>query len=179
MATYLFLDTEWADLAGDELVSLALISGDGRLRFYAEREPLPPEPTRFVEESVYPLLQRGPVALSDIAFTEALRRFIDSVPDPLVVFDYAHDGAMFEVALRGFDRGLPGEGCESAVAKELLRSNLTSMILEDWFLAHPEEAARRHHAMVDANALRIAWLATNGHIDADWSPSWRQFRYMA
>lgn len=65
MATHLFLDTEWADLAGDELVSLALISGDGRLRFYAERGPLPPEPTRFVEESVYPLLDRGSAALPD------------------------------------------------------------------------------------------------------------------
>lgn len=107
MATYLFLDTEWADLAGDEMVSLGLISADGRLRFYAERDPLPSEPTRFVEESVYPLLERGPVALSDAAFTKALRRFIGSVPDPLVVFDYAHDGAMFELALRGFDRGFP------------------------------------------------------------------------
>lgn len=179
MATYLFLDTEWADLAGDELVSLALISADGRLRFYAEREPLPPEPTRFVEESVYPLLERGPVALPDAAFTEALRSFVGSVPDPLVVFDYAHDGTMLEMALRGFDRALSGEECDGAVAKELLRSELASMILEDWFLAHPEEAARRHHAMVDANALRIAWLATNGQIDADWSPSWRQFRYTA
>lgn len=41
MATYLFLDTEWADLVGDELVSLALISEDGRRLFYAERSPLP------------------------------------------------------------------------------------------------------------------------------------------
>jgi hypothetical protein len=86
---------------------------------------------------------------------------------------------MFEMALCGFCSKLPEGGGDSTVAKELLRNDLTAMILEDWFLAHPEEAARRHHAMVDANALRIAWLATNGQIDATtWSPSWCQFRYL-
>jgi hypothetical protein len=46
--TYLFLDTEWADLPGEELVSLALISADGRDQFYAERDPLPSDATDFV-----------------------------------------------------------------------------------------------------------------------------------
>ena len=179
MATHLFLDTEWADLAGDELVSLALISEDGRWCFYAERDPLPSDPTLFVKESVYPLLDRGAAALQDQVFTDALRRFLDSVPDPLVVFDYPHDGTMFEIALCGFGGRLPTERCDIAIPMELVRSDLASMILEDWFVAHPEEAARRHHAMVDANALRIAWLAATGQIEAQWSPSWRQFRYMA
>jgi hypothetical protein len=177
MPTYLFLDTEWADLAGDELVSLALISEDGLRRFYAERSPLPPDPTPFVKESVYPLLDRGAAALSDQAFTAALRRFIDSVPNPLIVFDYGHDGAMFDLALQGLGKGRLAEGNDSHVPKELLKSDLISMILEDWFIAHPQEAARRHHAMVDANALRIAWLASNGLVDAEWSPSWRQARH--
>lgn len=177
MTTHLFLDTEWADLAGDELVSLALISEDGCWCFYAERDPLPADPTPFVKESVYPLLDRGVVALSDQTFTDALRRFMDSVPDPLVVFDYSHDEAMLEKALSGFGRRFSGD--DRCFPMELLRNDLASMILEDWFLAHPEEAARRHHALVDANALRMAWLAATGQIDAEWSPSWRQFQYMA
>lgn len=37
----LFLDTEWADVIGNELMSLALVSEDGRHTFYAERDPLP------------------------------------------------------------------------------------------------------------------------------------------
>ena len=177
MATYLFLDTEWADLVGDELVSLALISEDGRRRFYAERNPLPPDPTPFVKEFVYPLLDGGAAALSDQVFTDALREFVDSVPNPLVLFDYAHDGAMFDMALRGLGKSPRQDGNDSQVPKELLRNDLISMILEDWFIAHPQEAARRHHAMVDANALRIAWLASNGLVDAEWSPSWRQARH--
>jgi len=35
--TCLFLDTEWADAVGAELVSLALISENGQQVFYAER----------------------------------------------------------------------------------------------------------------------------------------------
>jgi hypothetical protein len=177
MATRLFLDTEWADLAGDELVSLALVSEDGRLRFYAERNPLPTDPTPFVRESVYPLLDRGAASLSDQAFTAALRHFLDSVPNPLITFDYAHDAAMFEMALKGLGNRPLEHGNDSRVPKELLKSDLISMILEDWFIAHPLEAARRHHAMVDANALRIAWLAANGLVGAEWSPSWRQHRH--
>ncbi|WP_232310283.1 3'-5' exoribonuclease [Pseudoxanthomonas mexicana] len=46
--TYLFLDTEWADPTGSELVSLALITEDGIHRFYAERDPLPDVATDFV-----------------------------------------------------------------------------------------------------------------------------------
>ena len=61
--TYLFLDTEWADPEGRELVSLALVSQDGEAVFYAERDPLPVNPTGFVKDSVYPLLDRGSVAL--------------------------------------------------------------------------------------------------------------------
>jgi len=79
--------------------------------------------------------------------------------------------------LRWLGKSPRQDGNDSQVPKELLRNDLISMILEDWFIAHPQEAARRHHAMVDANALRIAWLASNGLVDAEWSPSWRQARH--
>ena len=41
MPVPLFLDTEWADADGRELVSLALVSEDVKHVFYAERNPLP------------------------------------------------------------------------------------------------------------------------------------------
>ncbi|RPE82068.1 uncharacterized protein DUF5051 [Vulcaniibacterium tengchongense] len=178
MPTQLFLDTEWADLEGEQLVSLALISADGQRRFYAERAVLPAEPTAFVKENVYPLLERGVVALPDAVFSEKLNRFLGSVSDPVVLYDYAVDEVMLDMAVKGFPkRGDPRSraSSERAVRRELVRDDLISMILEDWFLANPEEAARRHHAMVDANALRLAWLAASGLLDAPWSASWRQF----
>lgn len=84
--TYLFLDTEWADVLGAELVSLAVVSADGRESFYAERDPLPECPTDFVRSAVYPLLDRGSVALSDVEFTTELRQFLCGIEAPFVLF---------------------------------------------------------------------------------------------
>lgn len=158
---YLFLDTEWADLAGTELVSLALVSADGAHRFYAERDPLPAKPTRFVEEQVYPLLDRGPAALGDEKFTETLRRFLRSVNAPSVLFDCHTDGFLLRHALAGFgdsviasNQGLPVR----PVLTLMHRGFDFTALLEAWFAADPARAARRHHAAVDAEALRATWL---------------------
>lgn len=171
--TYLFLDCEWADVLGAELVSLALVSADGRQRFYAERDPLPESPTDFVRIAVYPLLDRGSAALSDAEFTAELRGFLRGVERPYVLFDYHNDGALLRYALAGFD--LPDSeavACgpiPSPVLTEMLRQGLISVLLEDWFQAHPEASARRHHAAVDAEALRQAWLAATGRTQEAWA----------
>lgn len=160
--TYLFLDCEWADVLGAELVSLALISADGRHQFYAERDPLPAQPTDFVRTVVYPLLDRGAVALSDAEFTRRLRQFFFSVSSPCVIFDYQNDGALLRHALAGFE--LPdaeADACgpiPSPLASRLMQQGILDLLLEDWFDANPDAIARRHHAQVDANALRHAWL---------------------
>ena len=58
----LFLDCEWADPLASELVSIALVGTAADQAFYAEREPLPDDPTPWVRTAVYPLLQRGEAA---------------------------------------------------------------------------------------------------------------------
>lgn len=164
--TYLFLDTEWADAAGAELVSLALVSEDGHHRFYAEPDPLPSSPSEFVEQHVYPLLDRGDVALPDVEFTTELRGFLRQLASPYVLFDFPNDGVLLKHALAGFN--LPeavSRTCgplPETVLTKMLRDDRMSRILEDWFRFHPDAAARRHHAAVDADALRRAWLATTG-----------------
>lgn len=162
---YLFLDTEWADSAGTELVSLALVSADGAHRFYAERDPLPASPTRFVAEHVYPLLDRGAVALEDRAFSLALRRFLASVKAPSVLFDCHTDGVLLRHALADFDVYANPKKLFPAVRPVLTlmhRGVYFSALLESWFAADPARAARRHHAAVDAEALRASWLAVTG-----------------
>ena len=171
--TYLFLDTEWADVIGAELVSLALVSADGRHQFYAERDPLPARPTDFVGSVVYPLLDRGPVALPDAAFTTSLRTFLRRIDKPFVLFDFQNDGALLTYALAGFELSdADASSCgpiPAPVMNQMLREGLMTMVLEDWFEVHPDAAARRHHAAVDAEALRQAWLAVTGRVEADWS----------
>jgi len=165
--TYLFLDTEWADLEGRELVSLALVSQDGEAVFYAERDPLPVNPTGFVKDSVYPLLDRGSVALCDAEFTGELRKFLCGVQAPHVLYDYPNDGALLLLAISGF-RLLPSELSDLPAPPRHLKSSLLadaalSAALEEYFLAQPSEATKRHHALVDAKALRAAWVATQAN----------------
>lgn len=175
MTDYFFLDTEWADVLGSELVSLGLVSEDGQRVFYAERDPLPDAPTDFVKHVVYPLLERGVASMSDAAMTTALRAFLASVPEPYVLADYPNDLQLFTYVLAGFDlTDDQAEACGPAprpVLTRMHRDGQTTKVLEDWFLANPAEAARRHHALVDAQALRMAWLAVTGRIEAYWSPS--------
>lgn len=174
-ATRLFLDTEWADPLGSELVSLALVSEDGMHRFYAEREPLPATPTDFVQHVIYPLLDRGVAAMSDQAMTASLRAFLAALSAPVVVMaDYPNDFALLHYVLAGFD--LPedladacGPVCE--VSACLVDRGAMSMTIEDYFAAHPEAAARRHHALVDAQALRLAWVVVTRQIEP---PTWAQ-----
>lgn len=169
--TYLFLDTEWADAAGAQLVSLALISEDGQHVFYAERDPLPVGPGDFVRAVVYPLLDRGAFAISDVEFTRRLRTFLAAMPSPHVLFDYPNDGALLRHALAGFS--LPEAVVATcgprpiAVMTQMLREDGMTTALEAWFAEHPDALAKRHHALIDAQALRMAWRIVTGRAVSD------------
>ena len=151
--TRLFLDTEWADAAATELVSIGLVTEDGQRRFYAEMATLPEHPTGFVREVVYPLLERGEAALPHAEFTRRLRAFLVLIDHPVVLFDYAADGVFLKFALDGF--GLTEDmGIYPTVRFSLIGFGDVTTNVERYFREHPDAAARRHHAGVDAEALR-------------------------
>jgi len=157
MTDNLFLDTEWNNDAVRELVSLALIHEDGVRRFYAERLPRPEGPSSFVRTVVYPLLE-GP-ALPDQEFGGQLRTFIALFDRPCVHFDGAVDKGQLVRALTGF-------GTWNGDVPEWVPVLVTNLDVleaqERYFATHPEAAARRHHAMVDAEALRASFVAKDG-----------------
>ena len=155
MQPHLFLDTEWANDATRELASLAITNADGSLRFYAERDPLPSVPSTFVARVVYPLLERGPVALPDAEFGMALRHFISGFDNPVVHFDASLDRILLLRALAGFGR-LVEEPIEFQTVLVTRQDVLDR--LEDYFSTHPLQNSRRHHAGVDAEALRWAFV---------------------
>jgi hypothetical protein len=168
--TYFFLDTEWADEPGVELVILALVSEDGMQEFYAEREHLPRHPTAFVQDRVYPLLDRGETILSDEQMTSALLAFLGRVALPFVLADFPNDLELLQYVLDGFPvSGSNASHRSTALVTTLMcRDDKTTALLERWFTMHPREAARRHHALVDARALRMAWLAATGRPGGEW-----------
>lgn len=159
----LFLDTEFADPEARQLVSLALISEDGEKQFYAERDPLPDLATPFVQRHVYPLLDRGLAAMDTATFTKRLRAFLGSVDAPHVIYDFPDDLRLLRYAIQGFD--LPRSIADSLGEAPEVEGTLTlggdvMRFTEAWFAEHSR--AKRHHALVDAHALRAGWLKANG-----------------
>lgn len=158
----IFLDTEWADNAGRKLVSMGLVSEDNQHRFYSEVSPLPKDPTNFVRSVVYPLLEHGYSARQTADFTRDLRAFLARFDTPFVLFDHPVDGTLFRYALDGFDLSVEALGKLSPapeVAATHIASDEVRQGIELYFDKHPDLAPRRHHAGVDAEALRWAFLA--------------------
>jgi len=180
MNTLLFIDTEWADAEGKQLVSLALVSEDCTHVFYAERDPLPASPTSFVSEIVYPLLDRGRFAMDDRLFTSRIRKFLSQIEAPLILYEEPNDLALLKQALNGLAL-TDGEAAAcgpipSVAATRIVENGMLHMMIEDWFDAHSDARAMRHHARIDAQAFRMGWLAASGKIEPEWSATWREYR---
>ena len=162
----LFLDTEWADSIdhGSQLVSLGLVGRDDRLRWYAERDPLPTKPPEFVRFAVYPLLDRGPAALADAALCASLRAFIEHVREstgetPTIACDYGMDRALFLDAWCGLHGVVQDIGPPDVHWFDLNVLNPHyDLGLEAHFASDPDARRRRHHALVDAFAARAGYL---------------------
>lgn len=157
MTELLFLDTEWATDAGRELVSLALVNADGSRRFYAERDPLPAVASSFVRKFVYSLLERGDAALPDRLFTERLRAFVASCNIPRIHFDVLSDKVLLGQAMSEWGKNL--QGAPAFVPVFIERNDVRDEV-ELYFQNNPAALARRHHAGVDAEALRYAFVTT-------------------
>ena len=156
---WLFLDCEWADTLASELVSLALVPGDPALpEFYAERLILPSDPAPFVASAVYPLLNRGRFAMSDLAIANALRRYLASFNDPIIMHDTGVDLMLFGDAL---------SHPEATGPLPRLRANLIGVPgyiqgIERIFSSNTALRLQRHHALIDARVARDAFLACVG-----------------
>ena len=154
----LFLDCEWADVSASELVSIALVPLDGERIFYAERAVLP-QPNPWVAEAVYPRLSRGGTVMDDAAMTRALRAHLTDFDEVSICYDHGASRAFCEAVLDGPEsvdsEELGPRPCE--VRWDRVRD--MGRALERWWRAHPDAARHRHHALMDAQALRGAWLS--------------------
>jgi len=160
--TRLFLDCEWADTQGTELVSMGLIAEDGQHRFYSEISPLPPHPSDFVSKVVYPLLEHGVNRRTCVNLAYELRTFLAQFQDPFVLYDCATDGHLFREALAG--TGLHEDELSQLPQAPLVATTLIAdrdairRQIDNYIVEHPERLEVKHHSMVDAEALRCAFL---------------------
>jgi hypothetical protein len=159
-----FLDTEFTDFVQIELISIALVSEDGR-EFYAERTDFRRDDcSEFVRLAVLPVLGRvSDSACTQKQLTERLRFWFDTLPEPaILIFDYSSDWELLVDALQGEDSmpTLSNVDGQLLLAAEIISSLVYQKALNTTF--SPEWP--RHHALADARAMRAgfgAWRKEN------------------
>jgi hypothetical protein len=155
----LFLDTEFTDFIDIDLISIGLVSEDGRAAFYAERNDYRREAASdFVRDAVLPHLGHQPEA--SCSREELTRRLYDWLQGfsgtVRIACDSTHDRDLLWDAL---DDGLPSN-LEPTVLKLAWRSE--DRIFSEAVCKYYAQPGRpRHHALHDAKALRLGWLALN------------------
>ncbi len=155
-----FLDTEFTKLARPDLISIALVSDDGR-EFYAERTDYYPEDcSDFVRENVRPLLGRVPdAACSRPELTDRVREWFRQLPErATVVYDYEWDWRLLAVTMLGRPHSKPPGGFaeqlyldSSAITHPVFEKTLSAAYTLEWL--------PKHHALADARALRAGYQA--------------------
>lgn len=105
--------------------------------------------------------------------TKRVRGFLNSASAPMIFADYANDLQFLHYVLAGFD--LPDTQVYACgptpwpVDVQIIHDRPTATLVEAYFEAHPAVRSRRHHALVDAEALRVAWHISTGRVPC---PAW-------
>lgn len=156
-----FFDTEFTDLClTPRLISIGFVSEDGSREFYAEFTDTwrPEEASAFCREVVLPLLEGGPVQLGHAEVSRRLRQWLDDFAAPVtlatdaVSWDWPWLGALFPRAAEW----------PAQLAKQPAVLHFQGAAAERYTQAVEAAYAgglRRHHALDDARANRLGWLA--------------------
>lgn len=153
----IFLDTEFTDFIDRELVSIGMVSEDGQYEFYAERTDYNDSwCNHFVHETVLPLLGQSPgSACTRHELTKRLWAWFATLPRHVrIASDSTHDRDLLWDA---FGEGLP-KNLDKTVLD--LRSLIDTTVFNDAVCRyHGKPGQPWHHALHDARAHRIGWMA--------------------
>jgi hypothetical protein len=155
----IFLDTEFTDFVNPKLIAVGLVSELGQ-EFYAELTDgwQPEQCSPFVVDAVLPCLDRHPTSnLNRIEAGEQVLSWLTSIADKVSVVSDAHvDWHLV------FGMLPPGHRDRMAIEYQILQwpgaamARHHQLLLNDYFGA----GVKRHHALVDARALRNAVMQT-------------------
>ncbi len=153
----IFLDTEFTDFAERDLISIGMVSDDGRHEFYAERYDYDPELcSDFVFDMVLPYLGQIPSALCSRHDLEPrLRQWFATLPGEVqIATDFGGD---FRLLCNALSHNLP-DNMSSTVF------DLNPLLEEETFnkaacAYHNEPDHPWHHALHDARGHRAGWAA--------------------
>jgi hypothetical protein len=159
----IFFDTEFSDLSIDpRLISIGLVSEDGR-EFYAELSDTyqPEECGVFTQEAVLPQLEGNDALMTMNELTLRLGNWIEGFEQPVKLstdslsWDWPWVQEIFYLP-GTWPGNLDGK---PALLLEMMDYAFFANAIEQTFQNH-ELRLRRHHALDDAKANRLAWMSS-------------------
>lgn len=154
-----FLDTEFTAFVRPDLISIALVSEDGR-EFYAERTDYHRDAcSSFVRETVLTLLDRVPGATCCRAeLTLRLRDWFETLPEPAtIIYDFESDWLLLADAYLGCNHWQPPANVgdklhldSHTITHPVFERAQNHFYTQDW---------PPHHALADARALMAGYRA--------------------
>jgi hypothetical protein len=155
----LFLDTEFTAFIDIDLISIGIVSEDGLHEFYAERSDYRRDwASDFVKDAVVPHLgQRPERVCSREDLTRRLYAWLCALPSRVqIACDSDLDRDLLWDAL---EDGLPSNLDPSV--RWLAWDSEERVFHDAVFKYHAQPNRPRHHALHDALAMRLGWLALN------------------
>ncbi|HWV19318.1 MAG TPA: hypothetical protein VNZ68_12160 [Rhodocyclaceae bacterium] len=149
-----FFDTEFTDFQHADLISVALVGGDGRELYIAITDFKRHLVSDFVEENVLPRLELPTAAPTQATRAEAAQLvadFIQQTPGSCLVSDAEVDCTL----LRGLLKKVRIRHPKFALAQNLVEIDQAMRLMEDLEQTLDEHPGR-HNALIDARALRDA-----------------------
>lgn len=152
-----FLDCEYTDPINIDLISIGMVTEDGRFEFYAERSDFPDaDCNQFVRAAVLPLLYTVPTnVMTRAQLTERLHGWFATLSKEMVIA--CDDQTDWELLVDVFDGELPAN---------IVRPHRNLRPLIDTIVYnraacqyHSVPGQPWHHALHDAKAHRMGWLA--------------------
>lgn len=153
-----FLDTEFTDLLNIDLISIGMVSEDGRHQLYLERSDYCDQwCNSFVKAAVLPQLGQSGPALSFDALADGLVAWFATLPSSIVIAcDSYTDWELLLDAL-GDRRPL-----NLSDQRYDLRKLSGSSVFHHAVVQYHEQYGPWHHSGHDAHAQRAGWLAWLG-----------------
>jgi 3' exoribonuclease, RNase T-like len=169
MPSWIFIDTEFTNLAPEaELISFAAVADDGK-EFYCEIAPTPGPTSEFVRRHVLPLLDGGAATCPRAGFGPRLAAWLAGFDDPVLLSDSDWDIYVVRQALSGEHNRRPGPllvpGSNGPVAARMMVLRMLAAdeltVFNAAVATHMARDPRPHHALVDARAIRDGMLAVH------------------
>jgi hypothetical protein len=169
----IFFDTEFTSLGlAPNLISIGLVDETGRT-FYAELSDTYSinQCSVFVRETVLPLLEGGEIRMTLDQITVRLGGWLDDFNEPITL---ATDSLSWDWPWIRRIFAIPGTWPPNLESHPLLLTMNYLNDLEQFEAAKEQgfkDGLRRHHALDDAKANRLGWIAAGGDTETKIAPA--------